>query len=271
MLCHYCLFAQSEAKSCQACGSARVSWVGWGTERVEQDLRKQFPRARIARLDRDTTRRQGTLEETLERMRRRELDILVGTQILTKGHDYAHVTLVGVLLAESSLNFPDFRAAERTFQLITQVAGRAGRGERPGRVFVQGFNANHYALRYALDSNYLGFFDYEKTYRNALNYPPFHRLIQLIYSGSSEQQVQKAAHVATEKLRLWLGRNGHVLGPAPCPLEKLRGHYRWQTLIKAQNYSQVRDALQARLDVDLPNILPSNVKLRIDVDPQNML
>lgn len=269
--CHYCEHQQQVAGSCGHCGSSRVTWVGSGTERVEDELKTQFPRARIARLDRDTTQKKGALEETLLKMRQGEIDILVGTQILTKGHDYDKVTLVGVLLAEASLNFPDFRAAERTFQLITQVAGRAGRGERPGRVLVQGFQPDHYALQCALAHDFEAFFKRELKEREALHYAPYYRLIQLILRAPTQRELQSAAERFTPQLHQWLAGRANILGPAPCPLEKLRGQFRWHYLLKTQHYAPVRDILQAHLDVDLNNILPSKVSLAIDVDPLNML
>ncbi len=271
LLCHYCLHEQKESPSCSYCGSVKLIWVGSGTERIEQDLSTQFPRARIARLDRDTTSVKGTLENTLAAMRKGEIDILIGTQILTKGHDYSNVTLVGVLLAETSLNFPDFRAGERTFQMITQVAGRAGRGERPGRVVVQGFQPNHYVMRYALDQDYNGFAERELRQRQELDYPPFQRLIQVVLRSTEQQHAVKAAGAAADKFRSWLGKSATLMGPAPCPIEKLRNQYRWQFILKTAHYPYVRDILLSRLDADFQNVLPSTVHMAVNVDPINML
>ncbi len=271
LVCHYCLYEQKEAPTCSSCGSARVIWVGHGTERIEEDLQQRFPRARIARLDRDTTAKKGVLEATLEAMRQGQIDILVGTQILTKGHDYSQVTLVGVLLAEGTLNFPDFRASERTFQVITQVAGRAGRGDQAGRVIIQGYQPQHYVMRAALDHDYAGLSDRELATRRDLHYPPFARLIQLVFRALDSSKTIKACASAADHLNGAIGKYGQLLGPAPCAIEKLRGQYRWQLLIKTHQYPHVRDRLQACLDADFPNILPSGVHVAVDVDPLNML
>ncbi len=271
IVCHYCLYEQKEVTRCPSCDSEQMTWVGWGTERIEAELKERLPRARIARLDRDTTRKRGTLSEILGQMKRHEIDILIGTQILTKGHDYPAVTLVGVLLAESTLRFPDLRAAERTFQLVTQVAGRAGRGERPGQVLVQGYNPNHYSLRSALAQDYSEFAELELKFRQQLGYPPFQRLVQIVFRSPTQKEACQAAQNSLKLLNQKISPPLKILGPAPCPIEKLRGAYRWQLLLKGPSTGAQRRQLQALLDADFPNSLPSKTKVTVDVDPITML
>ena len=173
LICHYCGIEQQPPSACTSCGGEYIYYVGVGSEQLEEVLRSMFPAARIARFDRDSTRRRGALRKILLEFADGNLDILVGTQMLAKGHDFPNVTLVGVIGSDAGLSFPDFRSAERTFQLLTQVAGRAGRGETPGQVVIQSFYPNHYVLRFARNQDYTGFFEREIEYRKLLGYPPF--------------------------------------------------------------------------------------------------
>ncbi|MEK7827886.1 MAG: primosomal protein N', partial [Thermodesulfobacteriota bacterium] len=190
--CHHCDFTSKPPTICPACRGNHVRSQGAGTERVEEEVRKFFPEARIARMDSDTTSRKGETERILRGLDRREIDILVGTQMITKGHDFPEITLVGVLAADASMNIPDFRAAERTFQLLTQVSGRGGRGDQPGRVVIQTFNPNHYAIRRAQEHDYVGFYEDELPLRRELGYPPFSRLIGLHFSSLKKEEGKKA-------------------------------------------------------------------------------
>ncbi len=233
-----------------------------------------MPGARIARMDRDTTSRRGSQERIIRQWEKGEVDILVGTQMITKGHDVMGVTLVGALLADLSLNIPDFRAAERTFQLLSQVAGRAGRGEAPGRVMIQTYAPDHYAIRRVIDHDYRGFFASEIEFRRALNYPPFTRLVHLRLEGPKANEVKAKAQTLGETLREKQKRDPlisakiEILGPAPAPIEKLRNRYRWQFLLKgSQSTALLNFAKQAREMVPLPRAM----RLHIDVDPYNML
>lgn len=246
--------------------------MGVGTERLEAALTEALD-ARVARLDRDTGYG-SRLETLLGRFRRREIDVLVGTQMVTKGHDFPSVTLVGVVLADLGLNFPDFRASERTFQLLTQVAGRAGRGERPGRVLVQTYAPEHYALQSAARHSYARFVDSEMQLRRDLGYPPYGYLVALHFEGADEREVSRAARAWGGALKaLVAGRESWqqavtVLGPAEAPLGRLRNKSRWQLLLKSTARAALHDLLRA-LEAEPPK--NSRVRVSIDVDPQSML
>jgi primosomal protein N' (replication factor Y) len=259
---------------CPACGNAGLAGIGAGTEQIEQALHRLVPAARLARMDRDTTSKRGSHEGLIRRWEKGEIDILLGTQMITKGHDVRGVTLVGALLADVSLNLPDFRAAERTFQLLSQVGGRSGRGDDPGRVIVQTFAPDHYAMRHLLRHDYEGFFAEEIEFRRTLNYPPFCRLVSLRVDGPKADEIERKAKTLAEGLRAQLARNEkwrrqiEVLGPAPAPILKLRSRYRWQLLLKGKQSSALLElASHAR------RLLPRSrvCRLHIDVDPYSML
>jgi len=266
--CHYCDFLETPPTLCPGCGGGNIEPQGAGTERLEEELASLFPAARIARMDRDTTARKGAHQELVERMLREEIDILVGTQMVAKGHDFPRVTLVGVVGADSSLNVPDFRSAERTFALLSQVAGRAGRGESPGRVLIQTYSPEHYALTCAASHDYEGFCAQEIGGREALGYPPFGHLVNLVLAGNEEAKVQRAAAALAEALERDAG-GVEVLGPAPCPLARLRGKSRVQILLKAAERAPLRRLL-ARLPL-IGKLIPAGVSLAVDVDPVDML
>jgi primosomal protein N' (replication factor Y) len=232
------------------------------------------PEARIARMDRDTTSKRGAHEELIRSWEKGETDILVGTQMITKGHDVTGVTLVGALLADLSLNLPDFRSGERTFQLLSQVAGRSGRGDEPGTVIIQTYAPDHYAIQHLIHHDYKGFFAAEIDFRRALNYPPFSRLVCLRLEGPKFEEVERKARMLGATLHDKTIHNARlrekieILGPAPAPIEKLRNRYRWQLLLKGKQSSSLLElAKQAR------EALPRSrsVRLHIDVDPYNML
>ena len=270
---HHCNFHRPVTEVCPGCGNSSLSGVGAGTEQIEQALKRLLPSARVERMDRDTTSKRGSHEELIRRWERGEIDILVGTQMITKGHDVTGVTLVGALLADLSLNVPDFRAAERTFQLLSQVAGRSGRGDDPGNVIVQTYAPDHYAMQHLVNHDYKSFFTAEKAFRRELNYPPFSRLVNLRLDGPKLEEVETKAKALGKKLREKQSksqsfRHIEVLGPAPAPIEKLRNHYRWQLLLKGQQISSLLEfAGKAR------EFLPRSrtIRLHIDVDPYSML
>jgi primosomal protein N' (replication factor Y) len=245
-----------------------------GTEQIEEELHRLVPEARIARMDRDTTSRRGAHEKLIRSWEKGEIDILVGTQMITKGHDVTGVTLVGALLADLSLNLPDFRAGERTFQLLSQVAGRSGRGHDPGTVIIQTYAPDHYAIRHLISHDYTRFFTAEIEFRRALYYPPFSRLVCLKLDGPKLEEVEKKARMlgATLQNRITRSSTGRekieILGPAPAPIEKLRNRYRWQLLLKGKQSSSLLD-LAKRAREALPQ--SRTVRLQIDVDPYNML
>ncbi len=272
--CHHCGFHKTAFDICPGCSNSTLAGMGYGTEQVEQELSRTVPGARIARMDRDSTSRRGSQESLVRQWEKGEIDVLVGTQMITKGHDVAGVTLVGVILADLSLNLPDFRAGERTFQLLSQVAGRAGRGNVPGKVIIQTYAPDHYAFQYVVTHDYRGFFSSEIEFRRALNYPPFTRLVHLRLEGPNAHEVESKAKILGNKLREKHRRdpkrlgNIEMLGPAPAPIEKLRSRYRWQILLKGKKGQPLLEfADEAR------EILPRSpsTRLYIDVDPYNML
>jgi primosomal protein N' (replication factor Y) len=264
--CHYCEHRRPPPERCAGCGAPGAALLGLGTERVEEEVRALFPRARIARLDRDTAARRGTTEDLLRRLRDGRLDVLIGTQMVAKGHDFPGVRLVGVIAADVGLHMPDFRAAERTFQLLTQVAGRAGRDTAPGRVIVQTFVPDHYAVRPVRDHDYEAFYAQEIAHRAALGFPPFGHLANVLVSA--ERETDAAAGAA--RLAAVIATSGacELLGPAPAPLPRLRGRHRHQLLIKGE-----RDAVHAaaRAAIAAAAKLPDGVSAAVDVRPWSML
>ncbi|NLX53039.1 MAG: primosomal protein N' [Deltaproteobacteria bacterium] len=268
--CHYCDFSRRAVPLCSKCGGNRILNYGAGTQKLEAELALRFPRARIRRMDADTTARKGEQEKMLAALERNEIDILVGTQMITKGHDFPFITLVGVISADTSLNMPDFRAAEKTFQMLTQVAGRGGRGDAAGRVVIQTFNPDHYVLRHARNHDYLSFYQEETEFRRALAYPPFSRLIALRLSSTREGllfQTAKELGCDARALAAEAGGAVEIIGPAGSPLSKIRGEHRMQMLIKGNDGRRMR-ALAAALQ---ERHATSTVKIAVDVDPDNFM
>jgi primosomal protein N' (replication factor Y) len=270
--CHYCDYQARPPAKCTACGSDRLSLLGTGTERIEEDVRAAFPDARIARLDRDTTQRRGAVERVLADLRSGAKNVLIGTQMVAKGHDFPGVRLVGVLNADLGLHLPDFRAAERTFQLLTQVAGRAGRGSEPGRVVIQTFAPDHYAIRPVVQHDYERFYRDEIGHREPLGYPPFGRLALVRVSATAElaarDAAQQLAQVGREASAAH-GRGVEVLGPAQAPIAKLRDRFRQQILLKHREAGpvwRVAERIAAAAER-----LPSAVRTTLDVNPVDML
>ncbi|MBI2980992.1 MAG: primosomal protein N', partial [Deltaproteobacteria bacterium] len=266
LICHYCDRTDKVPASCPRCKSSAFSPQGIGTEKVEEELREKYPAARIARLDRDTSSG-DRLWNILFRMKKKEIDILVGTQTVGKGHDYPDLTLVGIVDADTAMNLPDFRAAERTFQLITQVAGRSGRGEKRGQVFVQTRFPDHPGLLAAERHDGKLFIDAELSVRQAAFYPPFCRLIRIILSGQNGKKVESCSQRLAKKI----SSIHKILGPAPCPLSRIRGKSRWHLLIKSQEFLKLHSRLQPILDGFSQNELPSGVRMLVNVDPIEMM
>lgn len=269
--CHYCNFNTPLNGVCPYCGVESLDYLGMGTEHLEEALTREFPQARVARLDRDTASGEG-VDRVLERLRNRDIDILVGTQMVTKGHDIPGVVLVGVILADQSLAFPDFRASERTFQLLSQVAGRAGRGEDSGHVLIQSYQPGHSAVRTAQTHDYLGFYRAELLTRQELGYPPFSWIVMIRIDSGGEQQGRRVsvdlARVANRHPLVCQGRV-KVLGPAPSPISRLRGRYRFQIMLRASERNALRSVINTictRID---QGVSPARVTL--DVDPVSML
>ncbi|MEN8136663.1 MAG: primosomal protein N' [Thermodesulfobacteriota bacterium] len=273
LICHYCGHGVKSETTCAECKSSNLVPIGFGTERLETELRKRFPKARIARLDRDTSHNRKDFLDILKRVHNREVDILIGTQMIAKGHHFPHVTLVGVVWADAGLGIPDFRAGERTFQILSQVSGRAGRGDRPGLVIIQSHNPDHYSISTAQLHDYQSLFDREIELRRALQFPPFARLINIRIEGKQESQVKKCALALVDRAKYMTKTHNSVtvLGPAPAPLAKLHGYHRWQLLLKSDNLSTLHGFSSALLGGHHKSSPSTAIKLSLDVDPENML
>jgi primosomal protein N' (replication factor Y) len=266
--CHYCGASEPAPEKCFECGGFGLEGQGFGTERLVHVLAHFFPSARIERMDSDTSGRRGARSAILRSVRCGEVDILVGTQMITKGLDFHNVTLVAVVLADLSLNMPDFRSAERTFQLLTQAAGRAGRGERPGRVLIQTYAPHHYSIRAARDQDYTRFIRREMELRRELMYPPFARMALVRIEGDESAHVsERAREVATLLAQAAKLESVRVLGPAPAPIERIKQRYRWQVLLKAPERHELRAALAELASYSARD----GVRVSIDIDPVNML
>ncbi|MFL6351097.1 MAG: primosomal protein N' [Bryobacteraceae bacterium] len=269
MLCHYCGYAEKVPTACPKCGSDYIQFLGTGSERVEDELHQHLPIARIARLDRDAASGKGAVEQILDSFRNGDLDILVGTQMIAKGHDIPNVTLVGVVLADIGLSMPDFRSAEHSFQLLTQAAGRAGRGTTPGRVVIQTLNPEHYAVRFAAQHDYEGFYKKEMEFRKWLRYPPFAALANVLVRA---QKREDAFRMATE-LSFILNASPEgirVMGPAEAPVPRLKDEFRFQILLKAAKRPMLREILQ-ELRRFAEKEKWSATALVIDVDPISLM
>ncbi len=266
--CHYCNYSMVVPKACRKCAAPYLEQAGFGTEKVEQHLRDRFPDARIGRVDRDSVRRKGALVSLLSRFAGREIDVLVGTQMIAKGHDFPAVTLVGVISADVGLGLADFRAAERTFQLLTQVAGRAGRGERAGEAIVQTLYPQHYSIQLACRQDYPAFFAREIAYRRAMRYPPLLSLVNTVVRGRSfDEAMNTASDVVRRLAPSALTGAFDILGPAPAPLTRLRGEHRVQFFLKGAHRASMRSALKAVLS-GMPEL---RRRVTVDVDPLSVL
>jgi primosomal protein N' (replication factor Y) (superfamily II helicase) len=262
LICHHCNRRRASPQRCPGCGGRRIRYLGAGTQRVADEVRRHFPNARLLRWDRDTAAKRGAHARLWDEFARGAADVLVGTQMVAKGLDFPRVTLVGVVLADASLNLPDYRASERAFQLLTQVAGRAGRGDAPGQVIVQTYAPQHYAVQAARLHDYRAFADRELAFRRQHAYPPFRRLARLIYSEADEARCWREAGRVLRELRARAANDGQdvqLIGPAPSYLRRLRGRYRWQIIVAA--------AAPERLLRE--HGLPSG--WTVDVDPDSLL
>lgn len=272
LLCHYCNAKEAPPESCGSCSGHKVAQVGIGTERLVAWADKRWKEARVARLDSDLGRKRGWYGEVLSRMQRGEVDILVGTQIITKGHDFPEVTFVGVLLADLSLSFPDFRSAERTFQILTQVSGRAGRGDRPGTVIIQTLSPDHVCIRKVAEHDFHGFMEAELAERELLDYPPFGRMLLLRFWGPKLDRVRGAAEEVAEALSAPLFEAGiRLLGPAPSPIAFVKKKFRYQILLKMPPRFPVADFFPDLLRPLRDVAKKAGVRMEADVDPYNLM
>ncbi|HZD54958.1 MAG TPA: primosomal protein N', partial [Candidatus Aquicultoraceae bacterium] len=272
LLCHYCGEKAGPPEKCGFCGGHKVAQVGIGTERLVAWAAKRWKEARVARLDSDLGRKRGSYADVLSRMQSGDVDILVGTQIITKGHDFPEVTLVGVLLADLSLSFPDFRSAERTFQILTQVAGRAGRGKREGRVILQTLSPDHVCIRKVAEHDYRGFMEAELAARESLGYPPFGRMLLLRFRGPKLDRVRQAAVESAQELSRPLADAGvALLGPAPSPIAFVKKLFRYQILLKTPCRFPVGDFFPGLLRPLREIAKKAGVRMEADVDPYNLM
>ncbi|HPZ43758.1 MAG TPA: primosomal protein N' [Bacillota bacterium] len=272
--CHYCNHAIPVPGRCPGCSGRYISHFGTGTQKVEEEAKRIFERARILRMDSDTTTRKGSHERILKSFREGEADILIGTQMIAKGLDLPKVTLVGVINADTTLHMPDFRAAERTFQLLTQVAGRSGRGDLPGEVLIQTYSPDHYSIIAAAAHDYEGFYRNEMKVRRALGYPPFSHLALLLFTHEDENEAKKGALLAKEffaKELLNTGRQIDILGPAPATLNKIKEKHRWQLILKGPKRSSLKDLIREFLD-KVETLRPAfKPVITVDINPQGMI
>jgi primosomal protein N' (replication factor Y) len=274
--CHHCNHRQPVPTLCPVCQSRRIKHFGVGTQRVESAVQELWPTARTLRWDRDATRQKGSHQALLDRFTRHEADVLIGTQMIAKGLDMPLVTLVGVVTADTALNLPDFRAAERTFQILAQVSGRAGRGVRGGKVVVQTYTPEHYAIQAAAEHDYPAFYAQERAFRHQLGYPPFGRLARLVYAHSNPQRCREAAHALSTTIYQHI-RHHHldrlsVIGPAACFLSRLRGKWRWHLVLRTEVLTGAKQDSPGETQLhDLLRRLVLPPGWRLDVDPLDML
>jgi primosomal protein N' (replication factor Y) len=269
--CHYCGYTASIPKVCPVCGSKYIKYFGIGTQKVENEVKRFFPEARVLRMDMDTTSRKGAHGSIYRAFKNHEADILIGTQMVSKGLDFPGVTLVGIIAADLSINIPDFRSGERTFQLITQVSGRAGRGSEPGKVIIQTYNPKHYSILASLHQDYNEFFEKEISMRKTFEYPPFSDIVNIVASSKNENEAIKVMNDITAKLKQKIEGNGfdaNVLGPTQAPISKINTYYRWQTIIKGRADDSLKRCVKSIIDEAYPK--SGSVKINLDINPVSL-
>lgn len=270
LVCHYCSYQQAVPGCCTTCGSEHLYFLGEGTEKIEAVLDKIFPRARIARLDRDTARKKNAHLKILRQVQTGEVDILTGTQMISKGHDFHQVTLVGILSADTVLSLPDFRSAERTFQLFSQMSGRAGRGELAGQVLIQTYFPEHYCLQFVRKHDYEGFFEKELKFRKLMHYPPFTAMANILSRDRNLDRAVRLINSFADVLSLLVNANTRILGPALSPLARLKNEHRYQILIKAETRQTLKELLQRCLAQGEKQGIDFS-RLQIDIDPIDLM
>ncbi|MEW9667564.1 primosomal protein N' [Ammoniphilus sp. 3BR4] len=269
--CHYCGYAEREPEKCPACGSGHIRYFGTGTQKVEEELSKHFPGIRVIRMDVDTTSQKGAHEKLLTMFRQGQGDVLLGTQMIAKGLDFPKVTLVGVIAADTILGMPDFRAAERTYQLLTQVGGRAGRHELPGEVVIQTYSPEHYSIELAKTQKFESFFSIELKHRYEKGYPPYFRLILFTFTSASVPLAVKSADDWVQKLRRILPSSVYLLGPVASPIPRIKDRYRFQCMIKYRDEPEVLPFIKKMAESFASKHKPDDIQLTVDVDPQMLM
>ncbi|HDZ5398045.1 TPA: primosomal protein N', partial [Clostridioides difficile] len=276
--CHYCGYEKEIPKECPECKSTYVKPFGVGTQKIEEELKYIFPDIKTLRMDKDTTSKKGALDEILNKFKDKEADVLIGTQMLSKGLDFENVTLVGILSADMILNFPDFKSFETTFQLITQVSGRAGRADKEGKVVLQTYDTEHYAIKHAIEYDYEGFYEDEIKIRKAFGYSPFNNMLSVVVSGEDERLVIKNIknmHASLIYLLEKRGINdlGFILGPNPCSISKINQNYRWQILFKDENIeiNLLKGIIKYICITKRDLIFDKNINVSIDINPNSVL
>ena len=269
--CHYCGHEENPVNICPNCGSTKIRYFGTGTQKIEEEVKKEFPEASIIRMDVDTVSKKNSHEEILNKFKKENIDILIGTQMVVKGHHFPNVTLVGVIEADSSLNIDDFRANERTFQILTQVAGRAGREQLPGKVVVQTYNPNSFAIELSKGQNYDLFYKTEIELRKQLNYPPFCDIIVVGFSGRDNNEISKLSTYVYKLLKTNLENyNIKVFMPMPAPIDRIKNRYRWRIVAKGKVTSEVNIVINKCLQKVYNSGISKNTNIIIDVNPNNM-
>jgi len=272
LMCHQCGARKYMPKVCPSCQSKYIKQFGTGTEKVEEAIKEMFPSARVLRMDKDTTRHKAAYEHMYQDFKNQECDILIGTQMISKGLDFKEVTLVGILAADLSLNLPDYRSSEKTFQLITQVAGRAGRGDKPGEVVIQTYSPEHFAVTFAKDHDYQGFFEKEIAMREALQNPPYTKILHMVFTSEEEPLLQEKVHEIGDALRNYLKSYDTimVLGPSPSMISKIKNQYRWQLVMKGD----ISPLLALRIKEQVHGLMKSvykRMKVSLDLNPNSMM
>ena len=269
--CHYCGYEEELVKTCPECGSNKIRYFGTGTQKLEQEINKQFPQAKTIRMDVDTVTKKNSHEEILNKFKNEDIDILIGTQMVVKGHHFPKVTLVGVVAADSSLNIDDYRATERTFQILTQVSGRAGRENLPGRVIIQSYNPENFSIQDAQKQNYQEFYETEIALRKQLKYPPFCDIIVIGFNSANEEEIKKVSNLAYEILIKKLNdEEFKIFKPMPSPIDKIQNKFRWRIIIKGKINKEVNGILNEVLKT-LYEKDYKNTKITIDINPNNMM
>jgi primosomal protein N' (replication factor Y) (superfamily II helicase) len=270
LLCHYCAYEQRVTKNCPSCGSEHLYFLGEGTEKIETLLKKAFPHNRISRFDRDSVQKKNARAKILQQFQNREIDILVGTQMISKGHDFPNVTLVGILSADTSLSFPDFRCAERTFHLLSQMSGRAGRGNLPGEVIIQTYYPEHYCLKFVTVHDYQGFYEKEIRFRKFMHYPPFTSLALIQVRDKDPITASRITNAFGNLLTQCADNQIRILGPTPAPLAKIKSEHRFQIILKSKSRSRLNEVIKECLSQAVIQELELR-KIHVDIDPTNMM